>query len=192
MTAAERIRKELQRAKDGNYLHTGWYSYISREDVEALLEELEKINGYVAETKKALERRVDSPLTTGEAGDSIAHPVTKPCRRVVVDWDGVCVPERYPDRPRKWLPGAPAALAAFLAKGCDVKIHSCRTHSMARDFNGPNPDQQGEVIYIRKMLDSAGLHRVGIVLDDKPPADLYIDDRAVRFENWEAILRELG
>jgi len=85
--------------------------------------------------------------------------------------------------------------SALLALGYDVKIHTVRTHSSTFDFSGPNPERDNDLAYIRRMLDNAGLEEVGIVLDDKPPAVFYIDDRAIRFDpirgGWGAVFSEL-
>lgn len=40
--AAERVRHELERADDGNYLRDAWYAYMSRRDVTLLLEHAER------------------------------------------------------------------------------------------------------------------------------------------------------
>lgn len=112
---------------------------------------------------------------------------------IIVDWDGTCVPSAWPERPKRWLPGAKAALRHFLSLGYDVKIHTVRTHSSAFDFSGPNPDREADLAYIREMLDTAGLRGVDIVLDDKPPAVFYIDDRAVRFDgSWLEVINDVN
>lgn len=114
---------------------------------------------------------------------------------IVVDWDGTCVPSAWPERPTKWLFGARAALHRFLELGYEVNIHSVRTHSMAFDCSGPNHERDNDIAYIRKMLDDAGLGEVGIVMDDKPPAVFYVDDRAIRYDEgiggWPTVLAKI-
>jgi len=112
---------------------------------------------------------------------------------VIIDWDGTCVPSAWPERPRKWLFGARVAIRHFLAMGYEVKVHTVRTHSSNFTFDGPNEDRDDDIAYIRDMLDGEGLYDVGIVLDDKPPAIFYIDDRAIRFEgNWGSVIEKVN
>ena len=116
--------------------------------------------------------------------------VRKPC--VVVDWDGTCVKSAWPEQPRKWLPGTTKFLRWLLKEGFEVKIHTVRTHSLSFDSSGPNPDRKRDLRYIREMLDGAGLQEISIVMDDKPAAMFYIDDRALRFEgSWDEVREEM-
>ena len=104
--------------------------------------------------------------------------------RVAVDWDGVCVPNRYPEQPKVWLPGAAEALDE-LACTAQVFIHSAR-------LNGTGPAAVAEAMYVRGMLDKAGLHHVDIHdhRSGKPGVHLFIDDRALHFRDWESALPE--
>lgn len=115
----------------------------------------------------------------------------KPC--VVVDWDGTCVPNAWPERPYEWLPGAEAALHALLAAGYEVKIHSTRLHEFDVNYTDPNPGRDEEIDYIKTMLHSACLDGVVIAFESKPPAEFYVDDKAVRFTgDWPSVLFEMG
>lgn len=108
---------------------------------------------------------------------------------VVVDWDGTCVPNAWPDRPTEWLPGAKEALRELLDAGFKVHIHSVRLHELDINMHEPNPSRDEDFRYVRSMLDEAGLHEVGIRWESKPPAVAYVDDRGVHFNgtNWRAI-----
>lgn len=104
---------------------------------------------------------------------------------VVVDWDGTCVPNAWPDRPTEWLTGAREALKALLDAGYEVLIHSVRLHHLDVNMLEPNPTRDEDWLYIREMLDGAGLGEVGISSESKPPAVAYIDDRGVHFDgDW--------
>jgi hypothetical protein len=120
---------------------------------------------------------------------------------IAVDWDGTCVEDVYPEC-GEWLPGAVKALRAFDSIGT-VIIHSVRVAPVAPFKDGkvplpgeevPIPDQaESEYQYIRSMLDKVGLGHIEIWRRPyKPPADIYIDDRALCFEgDWEDTLREV-
>lgn len=112
---------------------------------------------------------------------------------VVVDWDGTCVPNAWPDKPTEWLPGAVEALGELLDAGYDVQIHSTRLHALDVNMIDPNPSRDEDYSYIREMLDGAGLEAVGISLESKPPGVAYVDDRGIHFDggNWPQIVGEL-
>jgi hypothetical protein len=110
----------------------------------------------------------------------------------VIDWDGTLVPDAWPDKPREWEPGAREALRDFIGAGYEVRIHSCRTHSKAMDGNGPNTDRLESLAYIEEMLVVEGFKDVEVILDNKPSADLYIDNKGLRYDgNWARIARRV-
>lgn len=174
VAAANKLRQLFDIADRDGYGKDAWYSYMSRRDIEVLIRAVLEGGESVSDAEKDL-------MAAG-----IRQPV------VVVDWDGTCVPSAWPERPRKWLSGAVDSLRELQQMGFKVKIHSVRTHSLAFDLNGPNEEQQADYAYIRSMLDSVGLKDVDIIMDDKPPAIYYIDDRAIRYDgSWESVMTKI-
>ena len=91
---------------------------------------------------------------------------------VCVDWDGACVEyggwQNYkPGKYGKWQRGAVEALRR-IARCCDLVILTAR----------PEPEWDK----IRQWLCVAGVN--GRVTNLKPPALVYIDDRAIGHDNW--------
>jgi hypothetical protein len=102
-----------------------------------------------------------------------------------VDWDGTCVEEVWPGM-GDWLPGAVEALRELASRGKTV-IYSLRLHYFEEDDETPRDvaDFHRQRQQMRRMLNDAGLHDIDIYPNTrgKPPAQFYIDDRAVRFDN---------
>ncbi len=93
-----------------------------------------------------------------------------------LDWDGVLVDPKTQD----WLPGAKQAISSLLMGKRKVVIHSCRVLW---------PDG---LTQIQSKLREAGfIGHVDIHTGPgKPGADLYVDDRALRFTgDWNEVLR---
>lgn len=112
---------------------------------------------------------------------------------VVVDWDGVCVEDKWPEM-GEWLPGAKEGLRALLDAGYKVRIHTCRLHNKDLDEETlVSPEQRrAEWERVRSMLGEADLWEVDIVNEDKPPATYYVDDKAIRFEgDWQKVLDQV-
>lgn len=114
---------------------------------------------------------------------------------IAVDWDGTLVPERYPDQPREWLPGAEKALRK-LTRRYKVYIWTSRiAPTVHREWhkNRPQAEIDSELAYIRSMLDEAGFKMVDIWTESfKLPAEFYIDNKGVHFDgDWEAVLRQV-
>lgn len=94
-------------------------------------------------------------------------------KTIAVDWDSTL----YSDE-TGWLPDAKRALKVLKRRGFKVVIHSCRAKY-------PVGEQ-----YIRAALFTAGLDLE--VTAVKPDADVYLDDKALRFEgDWPAALRQI-
>ena len=104
-----------------------------------------------------------------------------PRHTVVLDWDGTLVPARWPEQPNEWMPGAVEAMKA-LSEHARLMVFSARTNPYDPWTSRRRPEHeiQGEINYIRSMLDSAGLPQVGIwTREGKPSGFVYVDDRAV-------------
>ena len=112
---------------------------------------------------------------------------------IAVDYDGTLTENAWPHH-GDWKPGALEALRE-LVKHARVTIFTVRIAPMELDEITERPVQlvQQEVNTIRQRLDDAGLREVTIWQKNyKPPAILFIDDRAIHFNDrpgaWKAIL----
>ncbi len=96
---------------------------------------------------------------------------------VAIDFDGVLA-----DSEMEPLPGAREMVTRLVKSGCECWIFS------ARACYG------GGVAQIRAWLDHHGFPEMDVV--PKPRADVYLDDRAIRFDEWStayaAIVRLKG
>ncbi|GIV03992.1 MAG: hypothetical protein KatS3mg015_2822 [Fimbriimonadales bacterium] len=119
--------------------------------------------------------------------------------RFCIDWDDTLVEDRWPDQ-GDWLPGAVEALHELNRHG-DIIIYSCRVsrwqfpsrRSQEEDVPRDPEDVARDVERMSKMLQSIGMGHVEIWQRDyKPPASVYIDNRAVNFNgDWEDTLRRV-
>jgi hypothetical protein len=124
-----------------------------------------------------------------------------------VDFDGTIV--RVGGPPFAYVPGAREALARLKAAGHQIILHSARCTTMdpgpvvdeevatfyrTGEVNPRISDQWRRFVEMRGFLQSEGLWRL---FDEvwqapgKPPADVYIDDRAEP-ANWARLVAELG
>lgn len=99
-------------------------------------------------------------------------------RVVAVDWDDTLVDAKT----QQWLPGAEQALQRLLGQFGTVIIHTSRASWPA----GRNQIETklGETV-------SQAIIGSRVTIEPKPLADVYIDDKAVRFDGWEAALGEV-
>lgn len=94
---------------------------------------------------------------------------------VCLDWDGVLVDGRS----QEWLPGAQDAVRWLLRAKAKVLVCTCRA-------TWPEGLEQVEA-----QLQEARLGRVKVSAV-KPMADVYVDNKSVRFEgDWDATLQEV-
>ena len=79
------------------------------------------------------------------------------------------------------MPGAIKALWELYMRGYDIVVHTCRTNTdeVRAKIEGWFREVYGEMLPFR-------------VTNVKPPAIAYIDDRGVRFTDWQDILDMFG
>jgi ribonucleotide monophosphatase NagD (HAD superfamily) len=99
-------------------------------------------------------------------------------KTIMVDLDGVlCTEEKFFERPlAQPLDGAREGLRQLRAAGHTVVVYTARGW--------------GEYKVTKKWLDDHGFEYDGLHMG-KPIADVWIDDRAVRFTNWADVLSQL-
>lgn len=107
--------------------------------------------------------------------------------RIVIDLDGTICPIRRSDQRYEELqplPGALEKMRELKASGHYIIIQTARNMATQQSNIGKVMKNIGKVT-----LD--WLEKHGIPYDEiyfgKPNAEVYIDDRSLRFENWEAI-----
>lgn len=105
----------------------------------------------------------------------------RPIKKIaVVDFDGTLCRFAFPDvGPIE--PNVEAALMTLHKAGYVIKIHSCRTATYWND-----PDRSKHIDAIHRFMFENGLPYDEVITDptmDKPIAAVYIDDRAIRYEN---------
>jgi hypothetical protein len=84
------------------------------------------------------------------------------------------------------VPGAVRALRWLHRHGWRIIVHTCRLNT------GLNPEHQHLELYekVEAALNAAGIPYDAIE-DRKPYADFYVDDNAVRFDNWGQVLETI-
>lgn len=97
---------------------------------------------------------------------------------LAIDFDGVIHDWEHPKPGRKMgppMPGAAEAIRRLKQQGHQIIIHSCNRVSVIADW----------CKYFDVPYDSiwAGV--------GKPAASVYVDDRALKFVDWESTYREL-
>lgn len=113
--------------------------------------------------------------------------------RVAVDWDGTLIADDTWPEMGDWLPYAPEAIHALAAIFEEVVIWSCRTASVDLDEKtGRDPWPQITAI-LERLDEIEAPSNVTIWIEPhKPPAQFYIDNRALRFEgDWKHTLRRV-
>ncbi len=99
-------------------------------------------------------------------------------KTIMVDLDGVlCTEEKFLERPlAQPLDGARDALRQLRAAGHTVVVYTARSW--------------GEYKVTKKWLDDHGFEYDGLHMG-KPVADVWIDDRALRFTDWAEVLPQI-
>ncbi len=112
----------------------------------------------------------------------------KPVDKIaIIDFDGTLCKFEFP-KVGPPEPGIKKAIERLKEKGYIIKIHSCRTAK----YWGNDIERGTHIHLILEFLADNDIPYDELILDmDKPIADVYIDDRAIRYEgNWEAIIDE--
>lgn len=91
--------------------------------------------------------------------------------KICVDWDSTCV-----DESQEWLPGALDGLRWLRRAKHKVVIHSARA----------NYD-----IGRMQIENCLAEFRLPFKVAPKPDADLYVDDKALRFTRWPDVIKEV-
>ena len=109
----------------------------------------------------------------------------------VIDFDGTLCKFAFPDvGPIE--PYVKVALEVLKQAGYIIKIHSCRTAT----YWGREDEREEHIQLIIDFMQKHNLPYDEIILArtmDKPIADVYIDDRAIRYDtNWLEIARKLA
>lgn len=110
--------------------------------------------------------------------------MAKAVHTVVLDWDGTLVKSAWPEQTRVWMPGAVENVPRLHRAGIHLKVSSARL-SPFDPYTSARRDPAvtaAEYQYVRNMLDEAGLPFVDVWrLPGKPGADVYVDDKAERY-----------
>jgi hypothetical protein len=110
--------------------------------------------------------------------------------RICVDWDGTLVEDDQWPEQGMWLPGAVHALKKLSTLADEVVIFSCRTANVDTDEIS-HRDNVDQINSINTMLFIADIPCNVLIWEKphKPPANLYIDNRGLRFNgDWETTL----
>ncbi len=124
-------------------------------------------------------------LKSGVGCSPAPLPALSPKRVAAVDFDGVlCVDSKNifadfaADRPPEVQPGAAEGLAWLRKNGYEIVIFTCRPYEHRRMMGA--------------FLDRHELAHDYIVFHGKPRADVYIDDKALRFTTWPEVIAQLA
>lgn len=104
---------------------------------------------------------------------------------IIVDWDGCAVPQMWPKRPDKFMPGFVKAMNRLHREGMHIRIFSSRLNPHD-PYTGESLDAEylaEEVEAMRALLDAHGLNFIDIhTTIGKPSGSVYIDDKAERYD----------
>lgn len=147
-------------------------------------------------SKKAADRRfeklgIESEVSTEHYNQQVPPGLEKELKQIAVDFDGV-----IHTFDKGWHDGTcygdplPGSLDAIkeLAKTYDVVVYTAKVKT-DRPLVGGKTGRE----LVQDWLTTHGFSPfIKEVTSDKPRAEYYIDDKAVKFENWESTLREIG
>lgn len=97
---------------------------------------------------------------------------------IAIDFDGVIHDFLNPTEGRVMgppIPGAKEAISHFLSLGWDITIFTCRGDNRAHIASW--------LVYYRFPFLPISF--------EKPQADVYLDDKGLRFDNWPAAIEEI-
>lgn len=107
----------------------------------------------------------------------------------VIDLDGTIAREDSRDlMANEPEPGAREALQRLKDAGFEVVVYTCRTNSRS------TPDVEGEASNVKEWLDRHEIpyDRIDLGYEGKPHAQVYIDNKAMRYEggaaDWENVV----
>jgi capsule biosynthesis phosphatase len=112
--------------------------------------------------------------------------------RICIDIDGTLCPVRQPHETYdelKPFAGAADALQSLKTKGAYIILHTARHMKTCNGNVGQVIAKQGKIL-----IDWLARHnfKYDELLFGKPDADVYIDDKAVKYEgSWEDILKKI-
>lgn len=110
--------------------------------------------------------------------------------RIVIDLDGTICPIKQPHQNYSDLaplPGAAEKIAQLKAQGHYIIIATARNMETCQSNVGKVMKNVGKLT-----LEWLDRHKIEYdeIYFGKPNADIYIDDRAIRFANWDDITEE--
>lgn len=134
-----------------------------------------------ADTRRAVERALDLAPPT---------PLKRP-RSIALDFDGTIFGGKFTEADEvdgPPVPGAIAWLSTQLAAGVVVTIHTCRLTPINPDCPWPTVHEQATVRaaisgWLQRHIGAAAVEQLRWwTHPGKPHCDIYLDDKAVRFE----------
>ena len=125
--------------------------------------------------------------------------MTLPRPTLAIDFDGVihCYSQGWQDGKiyDGPMPGAITALWELYLRGYDIVVHTCRTNTdeVRAKIEGWFRDAYGdeEMRSFRERYNPGDMLPFRVT-NVKPPAIAYIDDRGVRFTDWQGVLGMFG
>ncbi len=109
-------------------------------------------------------------------------------QNALIDFDGTIVDFAYPEI-GKLKDGVKEALQKIKQMGLNIHIFSSRTSMYV---NERSKDREEQVRIIEDFLNENEIPFDKVLNVDKPPAYVYIDDKAIGYrDNWDKVIEEL-